>query len=68
MIRKQQFDFLGEQAIVGTPKDAAEMIAEYRTRGRMTHFVCYFPTSGMPPHLIREGMALFARDVMPHFR
>ncbi len=68
MIQKQRFDFLGEQAIVGTPKDAIEMIEEYRTRGRMTHFVCYFPTSGMPPHLIREGMTLFARAVIPHFR
>jgi alkanesulfonate monooxygenase SsuD/methylene tetrahydromethanopterin reductase-like flavin-dependent oxidoreductase (luciferase family) len=68
MIQKQRFDFLGEQAIVGTPKDAIEMIEEYRTRGRMTHFVCYFPTSGMPPHLIREGMTLFSRAVIPHFR
>ena len=68
MIRKQHFDFLGEDAIVGTPQDAIEMIAEYRTRGRMTHFVCYFPTAGMPPHLIRDGMTLFAREVIPHFK
>ena len=68
MIARQSFDFLGEPAIVGTPQDAIEMIEEYRTRGRMTHFVCYFPTSGMAPHLIRDGMTLFAREVMPHFR
>ena len=68
MIRTQHFDFLGEDAIVGTPKDAVEMIAEYRTRGRMTHFVCYFPTSGMPVHQIRDGMTLFAKEVIPHFR
>lgn len=68
MIRRQQFDFLGEDAIVGTPRDAVEMIAEYRTRGRMTHFVCYFPTSGMPVHQIRDGMTLFAKEVIPHFR
>lgn len=41
---------------------------EYRTRGRMTHFVRYFPTGGMAPHLIRDGMRLFAREVMPRFR
>lgn len=68
MLQKQSFDFLGEQAIVGTPQDAIEMIEEYQTRGRMTHFVCYFPTSGMPAHLIRDGMTLFAREVIPHFR
>lgn len=68
IIAKQSFDFLGEQAIVGTPEDACEMLAEYQSRGRMTHFVCYFPTGGMAPHLIRDGMELFARDVMPRFR
>lgn len=68
MLEKQSFDFLGEPAIVGTPKDACEMIAEYQSRGRMTHFVCYFPTSGMAPHLIRDGMALFAREVIPRFK
>ena len=68
MLQKQSFDFLGEPAIVGTPKDACEMIAEYQSRGRMTHFVCYFPTSGMAPHLIRDGMSLFAREVIPRFK
>lgn len=68
MLKRQQFDFLGEPAIVGTPRDACEMIAEYRTRGRMTDFVCYFPTSGMAPHHIRSGMRLFAQEVMPRFR
>lgn len=68
MLEKQSFDFLGEPAIVGTPKDACEMIAEYQSRGRMTHFVCYFPTGGMAPDLIRDGMSLFAREVIPRFK
>ncbi len=68
MIRQQRSDFLGEDAIIGTPRDAIDMIEEYRTRGRMTHLVCYFPTSGMPPAQIRAGMTLFANTVIPHFK
>ncbi len=68
MISKQSFDFLGEQAIVGTPRDACEMLAEYRSRGRMTHFVGYFPPGGRAPHHLRDGRELFAREVRPKFR
>jgi alkanesulfonate monooxygenase SsuD/methylene tetrahydromethanopterin reductase-like flavin-dependent oxidoreductase (luciferase family) len=68
MIRKQDFNFFGEKAIVGTPKDAIEMIDDYRKRGRLTHMVCATAFPGLAPHLIRDSMALFARAVMPRFR
>lgn len=68
MIRKQEFNFFGEQAIVGTPKDVTEMIAEYRERGRLTHLVCAMALPGLAPHLIRSNMESFAKDVIPHFR
>jgi len=68
IIRKQSMDFFGEEAIVGTPKDAIEMIDDYRKRGRLTHMVCATALPGLAPHLIRDSMALFAREVIPRFR
>ena len=68
MLRSQSFDFFGEQAIIGSPRDAIEQIEDYRSRGRLTHLVCALPLPGMPPQEIRAGMETFAREVMPHFR
>lgn len=68
MIKKQAFSFFGEDAIVGTPKDAIEMIDDYRKRGRLTHMVCATALPGLAPHLVRDSMALFAREVIPRFR
>ncbi len=67
MIRSQSFDFFGEEAIIGTPEDAIEQIEDYRSRGRLTHFVCALPLPGMAPSQIRTGMELFASKVIPHF-
>jgi len=68
MLKKQSFSFFDEEAIIGTPKDASEMIDEYRKRGRLTHMVCATALPGLASHLIRDSMALFAREVMPRFR
>jgi alkanesulfonate monooxygenase SsuD/methylene tetrahydromethanopterin reductase-like flavin-dependent oxidoreductase (luciferase family) len=68
IIRAQSFDFFGEQAIVGTPADAIELIEDYRSRGRLTQLVCALALPGMPPHHIKAGMELLAREVIPHFR
>jgi len=68
IIQKQAFSFFGEDAIVGTPKDAAEMIDDYTKRGRLTHLVCATAMPGLPPHQVRDSMALFARQVIPKFR
>lgn len=68
MIAKQEFDMFGEPAIVGTPEDAKEMIADYVSRGRMTHMVCGMAFAGLDPHHIRSSMEIFAKDVIPAFR
>jgi alkanesulfonate monooxygenase SsuD/methylene tetrahydromethanopterin reductase-like flavin-dependent oxidoreductase (luciferase family) len=68
IIRSQSFDFFGEDAIVGNPKDAIEQIEDYRSRGRLTDLVCALPLPGMAPAEIRAGMEMLARDVIPHFR
>ena len=68
IIRSQKFDVFGEQAMVGTPEDVREMIADYRQRGRITHLVMGMALSGLAPHLIRRSMELFAKDVIPAFR
>ena len=68
VIAKQQFDVFGEPAIVGTPADAREILADYLSRGRVTHLVCGMALSGLDPHLIRASMEIFAKDVIPAFR
>jgi alkanesulfonate monooxygenase SsuD/methylene tetrahydromethanopterin reductase-like flavin-dependent oxidoreductase (luciferase family) len=66
--RSQSMNFFGEDALVGTPTDVIEQIEDYCSRCRLTHLVCMLPLPGMPPHQIRAGMDLFAREVIPHFR
>lgn len=68
IVRAQSMDFFGEDSLVGTPEDVIEQLEDYRARCRLTHFVCGTPLPGMPPHQIRAGMELFAREVIPHFR
>ncbi len=68
MIKSQSFSFFGEDAIVGTPKDAAEMISDYVNRGRLTHMVMAMALPGLAPHLARSSMDLFAKEVMSLFR
>ena len=68
MIRSQSFNFLGEQAIVGTPADAKAMLSEYLGRGRITHLVCMTAMPGLEPRHVRDCMSLFATEVMPAFR
>ena len=68
MIKQQHFSFFGEDAIVGTPKDACEMIADYVTRGRVTHLVTAQALPGLAPHHIRASMSLFAKEVAPRFK
>lgn len=68
MIKKQHFSFFGEDAIVGTAKDACEMIADYVSRGRVTHLVTAQALPGLAPHHIRASMELFAKEVVPRFK
>lgn len=68
IIRKQSFDFFAEPALVGTPGDVIAQIEEYRAHSRLTDLVCGMALPGLPPDHIRDGMELFAREVIPHFR
>jgi alkanesulfonate monooxygenase SsuD/methylene tetrahydromethanopterin reductase-like flavin-dependent oxidoreductase (luciferase family) len=68
IIAKQSMDFFGEAALVGTPQDVIDQLEEYRSRSRLTHLVSGMALPGMPPHQIRSGMELFAREVISHFR
>ena len=68
IIRRQQFSVFGEEALVGTPNDVKDMLAEYFKRGRVTHLVMGMALTGLAPHLIRSSMDMFAKDVMPAFR
>ena len=68
IIKAQSFDMFGEAAIVGTPDDCKEMLADYTKRGRMTHLVTAQALPGMRPDLIRASMQLFANEVIPAFR
>ncbi len=68
IIAKQEFDVFGEPALVGTPNDVREMIADYVKRGRVTHLVCGMAMSGLDPQHIRNSMEMFAKDVIPAFR
>jgi len=68
IISNQSMDFFGEDAIVGTPDDVIAAIDGYCSRSRLTHLVCAMALPGMPPGQIRAGMALFAQEVIPHFR
>ncbi|MFT5349577.1 MAG: alkanesulfonate monooxygenase SsuD [Gammaproteobacteria bacterium] len=68
IIRAQKFNISGEDAMVGTPADVREMIADYIARGRVTHLVLGMALSGLATAHIRNSMKLFATEVMPHFR
>lgn len=68
MIARQSFSFFGEDVIVGTPEDARGMLADYVTRGRMTHLVLMTAMPGLAPQHVRDCMQLFARTVLPAFR
>ena len=68
MIARQSFSFFGEEVIVGTPEDARGMLADYVTRGRMTHLVLMTAMPGLAPQHVRDCMQLFARTVLPAYR
>jgi alkanesulfonate monooxygenase SsuD/methylene tetrahydromethanopterin reductase-like flavin-dependent oxidoreductase (luciferase family) len=68
MIEQQNFNFFGEESLIGTPEDVIPKIQEYVERGGITDLVCSLPMGGISTEDIRAGMRLFASDVMPHLR
>ena len=63
IMRKQQMDFFGEPALVGTPQDVIDQIEEYRSRSRLTHLVCAMLCRGhgRRPDPFRHGAFRAAR-------
>jgi alkanesulfonate monooxygenase SsuD/methylene tetrahydromethanopterin reductase-like flavin-dependent oxidoreductase (luciferase family) len=53
----------GTPFIIGTPDEAARMLAEYRNRG-LTHLSLNFHQPGQDSRTVRRSMRLFARELM----
>ena len=60
--------FFNAPLIVGTPEDAIAELERYTAETRCTHLSLWMQMAGMPTAMARKSMALFAKEVMPHFR
>jgi alkanesulfonate monooxygenase SsuD/methylene tetrahydromethanopterin reductase-like flavin-dependent oxidoreductase (luciferase family) len=60
--------FFNAPLIVGTPEDAIAELQRYTAETRCTHLSLWMQMAGMPTEMARKSMALFAKEVMPHFR
>lgn len=58
-------DFAG-LTVVGTPDECAARLRKYAEAG-VTHLLCAFGAGALDSAVVRESMALFAREVMPAF-
>src|SRR5712692_7413657 len=61
-------DHLEERAIVGTPRDCRRRIAELRDELGVEYLAFYFQAGARDLTRARQGLELFAREVMPEFR
>lgn len=61
-------DHLEERAIIGTPQDCRRRIAELRDELGVEHLAFYFQAGARDLTHARQGLELFAREVMPEFR
>jgi alkanesulfonate monooxygenase SsuD/methylene tetrahydromethanopterin reductase-like flavin-dependent oxidoreductase (luciferase family) len=68
MMEKHEFNFFGEESLIGTPQDVIPKIEEYVERAGVTDLVVQIPLAGVSTEEIRTSMRLFAREVIPHFR
>jgi len=57
-----------ERALVGTPRDCRQRIAELREEFGIEHLAFYFHAGAREISRARRGIELFAREVMPEFR
>ena len=64
----KDISFFQAPLIVGTPDDAIAEIERYTAQTRCTHLSMWMQMAGMPAEKARKSMALFAKEVMPHFR
>ncbi len=61
-------DHLEERAIVGNPRDCRRRLAELRGELGIEHIAFYFHAGARDVGRARQGLELFAREVMPEFR
>ncbi len=61
-------DNLDERAIVGTPQDCRRRLAELREEFGIEHIAFYFHAGARDVGRARQGLELFAKEVMPEFR
>jgi alkanesulfonate monooxygenase SsuD/methylene tetrahydromethanopterin reductase-like flavin-dependent oxidoreductase (luciferase family) len=60
-------DDLDERAIVGTPQDCRRRLAELREEFGIEHIAFYFHAGARDVGRARQGLELFAKEVMPEF-
>jgi alkanesulfonate monooxygenase SsuD/methylene tetrahydromethanopterin reductase-like flavin-dependent oxidoreductase (luciferase family) len=61
-------DHVEERAIVGTPRDCRRRLAEVREEFGIEHMALYLHAGARDITRARQGLELFAREVMPEFR
>jgi alkanesulfonate monooxygenase SsuD/methylene tetrahydromethanopterin reductase-like flavin-dependent oxidoreductase (luciferase family) len=61
-------DHLEERAIVGTPQDCRRRLGELREEFGIEHIAFYIHAGARDIGRARQGLELFAREVMPEFR
>jgi len=59
---------LEERAIVGTPRDCRRRIAELREELSIEHIAFYLHAGARDVSRARQGLELFAKEVMPEFQ
>ena len=61
-------DNLEERAIVGSPQDCRRRLAELLEEFGIEHIAFYFHAGARDVGRARQGLELFAQEVMPEFR
>jgi alkanesulfonate monooxygenase SsuD/methylene tetrahydromethanopterin reductase-like flavin-dependent oxidoreductase (luciferase family) len=61
-------DHLEERAIIGTPRDCRRRLAEVREEWGIEHIAFYLHAGARDITRARQGLELFASEVMPEFR
>ncbi len=62
------FDYIdANRAFIGTPEQCVAKIKGLQEQG-IEYFGCNFAMGGIPQDKVLRSMALFGKEVMPHFR
>jgi alkanesulfonate monooxygenase SsuD/methylene tetrahydromethanopterin reductase-like flavin-dependent oxidoreductase (luciferase family) len=62
-------DFDREIGVFGDPDYCVDRVQSLRREYRMDEFICYFNQGGVMDHaMVKNSMALFAKEVIPHCR